>query len=105
MVTQQTAIIETKNFIKDLKSIGINLRKVLLFGSFVNQRQHEHSDIDVALVADEFIGVGPVDIKLFVEVLRNYKLIHAKTYSSSEFEEGDPFIDEIKKTGMEIELN
>jgi uncharacterized protein len=78
------------------------LRKVYLFGSYAGQRQHEHSDIDVALVADEFIGVGPVDIKLFISILHNYALIHAKTYSTQEFKEGDPFLEEIKKTGMEL---
>ena len=104
MVTQQAAIREAKNFIKDLKNKGILLKNALLFGSFANKRQHKHSDIDLALVADEFIGVGPVDIKLFVEILRNYKLIHAKTYSSQEFEEGDPFIEEIKKTGIELQI-
>ena len=102
MVTQQAAITLTRNFIKDICDIGINLRKAYLFGSFAEHRQHEHSDIDLALVADEFIGVGPVDIKLFVQVLRNYTLIHTKTYSTAEFEEGIPFLDEIKRTGLEL---
>lgn len=104
MVTQQIAIKNVKSFIQNLKELGINLRKAYLFGSYVSGRQHEHSDIDVALVADEFISLGPVDIKLFLKILRNYKLIHVKTYSYTDFIEGDPFIDEIKKTGIEIQL-
>jgi predicted nucleotidyltransferase len=102
MVTQLAAINESKKFIIDLRNNGINLKKAYLFGSFLNQNQHEHSDIDIALVADEFIGVGPVDIKLFLNILRNYKLIHATTYSNSDFEEGNPFLDEIKKNGLEL---
>lgn len=102
MVTQLAAINETKNFLTDLKNIGINLRKAYLFGSYVNQKQHEHSDIDVALVADEFVGVGHIDIKLFLKILRNYKLIHAITYSYLDFEEGNPFLEEIKKNGLEL---
>jgi uncharacterized protein len=102
MLTQVAAINESKKFIIDLRGIGINLRKAYLFGSYLNQKQHEHSDIDVALVADEFIGVGPVDIKLILKILRNYKLIHATTYSYSDYEEGHPFLDEIKKNGLEL---
>lgn len=102
MVTQLSAINETKKFLTDLKNIGINLRKAYLFGSYVNQKQHEHSDIDVAIVADEFIGVGHIDIILFLNILRNYKLIHATTYSNSDYEEGNPFLDEIKKNGLEL---
>jgi predicted nucleotidyltransferase len=102
MVTRDIAIIESKKFILDLRNIGINLRKAYLFGSYLTQKQHKDSDIDVALVADEFIGVGPVDIKLILKILRNYKSIHATTYSNSDYEEGDPFLEEIKKNGLEL---
>jgi predicted nucleotidyltransferase len=73
-----------------------------LFGSYANNSQHEPSDIDVALVADEFTGVGFVDIKLIVKTLKNYIIIHPKTYHTEYFFNGDPFIDEIIKTGTEI---
>ncbi len=102
MVTQAAAINDTKKFIIDLRNIGINLRKAYLFGSYLNQNQHEHSDIDIALVADEFIGVGPIDIKLIVSILRKNKLIHATTYSNSDYDDGNPFLDEIKKNGLEL---
>ena len=102
MVTQASAINDTKKFIIDLRNIGINLRKAYLFGSYLNQNQHEHSDIDIALVADEFIGVGPIDIKLIVSILRKNKLIHATTYSNSDYDDGNPFLDEIKKNGLEL---
>ena len=64
----------------------------------------EYFEAAVALVADEFTGFGYIDMKMFVSVLRNFILIQPKTYSTSDFEEGDPFIDEIKKTGLEIKL-
>ena len=105
MVTQQVAINMTNEFLKGLKDIGINLKKAYLFGSYARNKQHEHSDIDVALIADEFVGVGPVDIKTFLKILRNYILIHPKTYSTAEFEDGNPFLEEIKKTGIEISIN
>ncbi len=104
MVTQQSAITTVKDFANEVKHIGINLRKVIMYGSFSQNNQGEHSDIDVALVADEFTGVGFVDINLFVKALRKHFIIHPKTYSTDYFAKGDAFIDEIKRTGIEIKL-
>lgn len=104
MVNQQSAIITVRSFAKNVVKSGIDLKKVILFGSFASGWQHEHSDIDVALVADEFSGVGYEDIKLFVKTLRNYIQIQPKTYPTEYFEKGDPFIDEILKSGIEIPL-
>jgi predicted nucleotidyltransferase len=99
MLTQQNAIDISKKFIKELKDSGLNIRKAYLYGSFLDNRQHEYSDIDLAIVADEFIGVGPVDLKLFLSILRNYRTIHAKTYSIDDITEKDPFWEEIIKSG------
>jgi uncharacterized protein len=102
MVTQQSAINISNNFIKDILSIGINLKKAYLYGSFSRNTQHEHSDIDLALFADEFDGFGPDDIKLFIDVLCNYNLIHTKTYPTNDINDPDPFLKEIIRTGFEI---
>jgi len=105
MVTKQAAIKSVESFAKEIKDSGLNLKRVILFGSFANDRQNEYSDIDVALVADEFIGVGFKDIKLFDDVLINYIQIQPKTYPTDYFRKGDPFIDEIKKYGIEINIS
>ena len=102
MLTQQNAIETSKAFIKDLKDSGLNIRNAYLYGSFVDNKQHEYSDIDIAVVADEFIGVSPVDIKLFLSILRKYRTIHARTYSPNDVIEGEPFLEEIIRTGKEI---
>jgi predicted nucleotidyltransferase len=104
MVNQQTAIKSTETFAKELINLGIHLRKVILFGSYAKQTQREDSDIDVALVADEFSGVGFEDIMLILPVLRKYFVIQPQTYPTQYFEAGDPFISEIKKYGIEIKI-
>ena len=83
---------------------SINLRSVFLYGSFAKGTQHEWSDIDVALVADEFTGFTPEDKKLFpyIGIKKPYALIEAKTYQTDCFRKGDPFTDEIQKTGILI---
>ncbi|OFX41824.1 MAG: hypothetical protein A2X08_00250 [Bacteroidetes bacterium GWA2_32_17] len=99
----QPNIIETvRNFALEIKNKGIKLNKIYLYGSYAKNMQLPHSDIDVALISDDFIGVGFVDIKKFISVLRNYILIQPRTYYTKDFDKGDPFIEEIKKTGREI---
>ena len=104
MLTRNAAIKTVKNYAKEIRQQGINLRKVILFGSFAKGTQHEWSDIDVALVADDFTGVGFLDTPRFsgIGIKKPYIRIEPKTYPTDYFQEGDPFIDEIKKTGIEI---
>ena len=103
MLTQNAAIDIVKNYVREICNTGVNLRKVILYGSFAKGTQHEWSDIDVALVADEFEGL-PTDHSHFshIGIKKPYVRIEANTYSSNYFEESDPFIEEIKNTGIKI---
>ncbi|MCL2328936.1 MAG: nucleotidyltransferase domain-containing protein [Bacteroidetes bacterium] len=107
MLTQNAVIHTVQNYAKEINERGINLRKVILFGSFAKGTQHEWSDIDVALVADDFTGVGFLDIQRFsgIGIKKPYIRIESLTYPTDYFEESDPFIEEIKKTGIEININ
>jgi len=104
MLTKNGAIKTVRNYAKEINKNGVNLRKVILFGSFAKGTQHEWSDIDVALVADDFSGVGILDTPRFshIGIKTPYIRIEPKTYPTDYFEESDPFIEEIKKTGIEI---
>jgi predicted nucleotidyltransferase len=102
MVTQQTAINEAQAFILEVKALGINLKKAFVFGSVAHNKQTQDSDIDVALVADEFTGVGFMDIPKFVKALRTHYIIQPKTFTTADFMNGDAFAEEIRKTGIEL---
>ncbi|MDR2498877.1 MAG: nucleotidyltransferase domain-containing protein [Tannerellaceae bacterium] len=103
MLTQDAAIKIVGDYAREIEEQGVNLRTVILFGSFARNTQHEWSDIDVALVADEFTGL-PDDKKLFpyIGIRKPYIRIESQTYPTDYFREGDPFIDEIKKSGIVI---
>ena len=58
MLTRELAINKVSAFARELTALGLNIKRVILFGSYAKNHQHEWSDIDVALVADEFIGFG-----------------------------------------------
>jgi predicted nucleotidyltransferase len=107
MLTQKSAIEKVRLFTKQLNESGINLKRVILFGSYAKNKQHKWSDIDVALVADEFNGLGFYDIALFGKTLikKQFHTIQPKTYNSKGFSPAkDPFVEEIIKTGIEIKL-
>ena len=104
MLTQNAAIDIVYNYAQEILAKGVPLRKVILYGSFAKNTQHEWSDIDVALVADEFSGISFIDKDLFpyIGIKKPYIRIESKTYNSNYFEQSDPFIEEIKNTGIEI---
>lgn len=105
MLTQRSAIKHIRNFANEIKLSGIHLKRVILFGSYSKNRQHAWSDIDVALVADEFKSIGPVDVQLFSGILIKYPEldIQLRTYNTKDFTpKKDPFVKEILKTGIEI---
>jgi len=104
MLDRDAAIGIVRNYARDIELHGVLLSTVFLYGSFAKGTQHEWSDIDVALVADEFTGL-PEDHKLFPYmggIQKPYTLIEAITYPTDYFNQGDPFINEIIKTGVKI---
>jgi len=46
---------QMKDFVSIVDSCGITLRKAILFGSYARDKQTKYSDIDMALVADEYL--------------------------------------------------
>ena len=104
MLDRNAAIETVRNYARDIEAKGVHLRTVILYGSFAKGTQHEWSDIDVALVADEFTGFYLDDKKLFpyVGIKKPYIRIEAKTYPTDYFRNSDPFIEEIKKDGIFI---
>jgi predicted nucleotidyltransferase len=104
MLDRNDAIAIVRNYAQDIKSHGVTLRAVILFGSFAKGTQQQWSDIDVALVADEFTGL-PQDHYLFPYmggINKTYTRIEALTYPTDYFKKGDPLIEEITKTGIKI---
>jgi predicted nucleotidyltransferase len=107
MLTRNAAIKIAENYVREIETCGVRLRAVILFGSFAKGTQHEWSDIDVALVADEFTGLGFIDKKRFpyIGIKQPYLRIESKTYPTEYFRAGDPFIEEIKKEGILIKMS
>jgi predicted nucleotidyltransferase len=102
MPTKRTAIDKVKAFVEECNKRGINFNKVILFGSVVRGDAKRFSDIDVAFISDQFTGHPFKDFHLLSPINIHFTAIEPHPYTPKDFEEGDPFIDEIKRTGIEI---
>ena len=103
--SQQAALELAKQFVEEVKTKGLHLRRAILFGSYARNEQHEWSDIDIALVADEFQSFTLLDSQLFkdIRIKKPYLSIESHTFNTDYFEKGDAFIDEeIKPKGISL---
>lgn len=106
-ITKSFAIKVVKDFIAECKQEDIVFDKVILFGSASRNMAGEWSDIDVAFVSKIFKHHPIEDRRILNKIiLRKNKFldIESHPYPTKYFKEGDPFIDEIKKTGIEIKV-
>ena len=105
-LNQQAAIKLAKRFITEVQAKGLHIRHAILFGSYAQNEQHEWSDIDLALSADEFEGNRFFDNRLIQDIKTKeiYCDIETHTYSTSDFDSGeDGFVEqEIKAKGIVI---
>ncbi len=91
-----------KKFI-NLISEEISLREVYLFGSYANGDAGKYSDIDLAIVSDDFEGSRFWDKKkLNKYLLKSSSDIEIHPFTSEDFQDTDPFVLEIKRTGKKI---
>ena len=76
---------QMKDFVSLVNSSGIKLRKAILFGSYARSKQIKYSDIDMALVADEFCSMPTEDMKLFMKSMLKYYMVQPQTYNTKDF--------------------
>lgn len=104
MLTKRAAIKIVENFVKEVKASGVHVRRAVLFGSYAHGKPHKWSDIDVALVADEFKGLGYNDSRYYAIIkCKGYLDISLRTYNTKDFTpKVDPFVEVIMEKGIEI---
>ena len=95
-----------KEYKKALQELGINVKRVILYGSFARGRQREDSDIDLVVVSDDF---ERMDLRRRVELLgiaaaRIMKPIEARGYTPKELEMATQasFLKEVLAVGVSV---
>jgi uncharacterized protein len=104
MVSNAAALKLAQEYVKAVRALGVPVKHAFLFGSYARKQQRPDSDIDVALVADGFIGVAAVDKDPFrrLHVLPEYWAIETHTFPTQRLEMQDPFFQEILRTGIRL---
>jgi uncharacterized protein len=104
MVTEKTLTKYVTDYIKACNEAGVHFKKVILFGSYASNKANKWSDIDLALVSDSFTGMPVDDRRKISKANIFFTDIEPHTFNTKYFKKGDPFIDEIKRTGVEMPL-
>lgn len=93
----------SKKFVKAVRKLGIPVEAAYLFGSWVQGRGKEWSDIDLAIVSSAFEGIRFSDRrKLDRAVLDVDTDIQVHPYRPEDFNDSNPFVREILRTGIKI---
>lgn len=92
-----------KDYIDLLNQNGLKISRAFLFGSYVNGSYTELSDIDLAIVSEQFEGIRFHDRNR----IRKYKFlvnpdIEPMPFKKELFTKDDPFVREILETGFRI---
>ncbi len=89
-------------FISEVKK-NIKVKNIYFFGSYVKGKNHRYSDIDLAIISDDFTGFKFEDRKKINPLILKTNInIEVHPFTSKEFREKNPFVMEIIETGKKI---
>ncbi len=92
-------------YIKIVKQKNIAIEKIFLYGSYARGNATDDSDIDIAIISNDFKGERFEDRRLLVPLRRKIdRRIEPMPFRSDEFNSGDPLAVEIIQHGIEIHV-
>jgi uncharacterized protein len=102
---KDAAIDIIRKFRKSIEMRNIRINKIVLFGSYASGNQREGSDIDVAVISDDFCNKGywdRIDI-LSKAIYEVFEPIEAIALTTDEWEHSDKAIIEFARIGEVVE--
>ncbi|MDR0823058.1 MAG: nucleotidyltransferase domain-containing protein [Endomicrobium sp.] len=82
---------------------NISIEGMYLFGSYAKNEQKEDSDIDIAVISEDFKGDNIDDIAFLMKFRRNIsRRIEPHPFLMRDFNENNPLANEIINTGVRI---
>lgn len=89
------------NHFLDMIKNEIVVEQVYLFGSYAKGTYSENSDIDLAIVSNDFEGIRFIDRKRLAKYLiKTNSEIELHPFKTDDFTDDDPFVAEIIKSGI-----
>ena len=92
-----------KSYIAQLENIGIHVQQAIIFGSYASGKFDEWSDIDLAIVSNDFAGNRFEDRNKIRKItLQVNSDISPMPFRPEDFNDSDYFVKEILETGIRI---
>ncbi|MDP2631052.1 MAG: nucleotidyltransferase domain-containing protein [Candidatus Uhrbacteria bacterium] len=95
--------LQVKKYLAILKKDNLPIQKAFVYGSYAKGTPHKWSDIDVCIVSSRFTSTWsaieylwshrPFDVRYTIEPIG---------FSTKDFREGSPLVNEIKRTGVPV---
>jgi uncharacterized protein len=90
-------------FILEARKYDISISKAILFGSYAKRTNHEYSDIDLAVVSEDFEGVSLNDRQKLFDAKFNTSIdLELHPFRPEDFTDDDPFVKEILSNSIKI---
>jgi len=99
---QGTAFEIVKKYIDFLRVNKYDIQKAFIFGSYVNEKFHEDSDIDLAIVFKNLSNSFTMQIQLMKLSRKFDTRIEPHPFDESDFDSSNPFAKEILTKGIQI---
>jgi len=102
-ITEDSIIEIVKKYIEELERNNIRISEAIIFGSQVKGTAREESDIDIALVSDDFTGDRFDDRRRIIPLRRKIdSRIEPMPFRPEDFYNGGMLAEVVKKTGKTI---
>jgi predicted nucleotidyltransferase len=85
-------------------SNSFDFQKIILFGSYVKGNPHKDSDIDIAIVFSDYENRLDRQVELMKLTRQIDTRIEPHPFREIEFENTNPFVNEIVNYGIEVNL-
>jgi len=102
MLTREIAISEGYKFLQLCEMLPIKINRFILFGSVINNSINRNSDIDIALISENFTENNLSNMDLISSVAIKFPDFDIHTFSKKEYDNGGLLIDEVKRSGLEL---
>ncbi len=102
MSSREIALKKAGEFVRVCLESGLTIERAVVFGSSVQGRAHEDSDIDLALVSPDFSRNFIQNNHLTLEAKIQVPEVEVHAFYPEAFTLRNPLVEEILKTGVVI---
>jgi uncharacterized protein len=85
--------------------MNYNYIRIILFGSYAKGNYSDDSDIDIAVVFNDYSNVMDMQLELMRLRRKIDSRIEPHPFRECEFDQSNPIVNEIIKYGQEIKIN